>query len=303
MAKLTHYKAAADDWRLTTAGWYAPAVRKPSITIVGAGNLAQALAPALRRAGYGITAVVVRDRADSRRRGRALARKVGVRVATAGSLRSDVLWICVTDDAISPIARQMVARWSGRIALHSSGALSSDALAPLRNKGAAVASLHPMMTFVAGAAPSFAGVPFAVEGEPAAMRVARQIAKDLGGSVFSIASRAKTLYHALGAFSSPLVIATLALAERVGEAAGIPKRQVPRMIAPILRQTLRNYARAGAAKAFSGPIVRADLQTIRRHLQALRTIPGAREVYLALARSAVENLPVRDRAGLRKILK
>lgn len=278
-------------------------MRKPSIAIVGAGNLAQALAPALRRAGYRITNVVVRDRVGSRRRGSALARKVGVQVVTAGSLRSDVLWICVTDDAIGPVARRMASRWNGRVALHSSGALSSDELAPLRKTGAAVASLHPMMTFVAGAAPSFAGVPFAAEGDAAAVSVARRIAQDLGGSFFSIASRAKTLYHALGAFSSPLVIATLAMAERVGEAAGIPKQQVPRMIEPILRQTLRNYSRAGAAKAFSGPIVRADLQTVRRHLQALRQVPGAREVYLALARSAMQNLPVRDPKSLKKILK
>ncbi len=278
-------------------------MRKPSIAIVGAGNLAQALAPALRRAGYRITDVVVRDRADSRRRGRALARRVGVRLAMTAPLHSDVLWICVTDDAIGPMARRMASRWSGRVALHSSGALSSEELAPLRKQGAALASLHPMMTFVAGAALSFAGVPFAAEGDAAAVGVARRIAKDLGGSVFSIASRAKTLYHALGAFSSPLVIATLAMAERVGEAAGIPKKQVPKMIEPILRQTLRNYSRSGAARAFSGPIVRADLQTIRRHLQALRRVPGAREVYLALARSAVENLPVRDPAALRKLLK
>ena len=280
-------------------------MRKPSIAIVGAGNLARAMAPALRRAGYRITEILVRDRAESRRRGQALARRAGARIQTDDTalVRADVLWICVTDDAIGSVARELARRWKGRIALHSSGALSSDVLTPLRRKGAAVASLHPMMTFVGHGTPSLAGVPFAVEGDRAAVGVARKIAADLGGSVFSIASRGKTLYHAMGSFSSPLVIATLAMAERIGQAAGISKRQVPKVIEPILRQTLKNYSGGGAAKAFSGPIVRADLQTVRRHLQALRRIPGAREIYVALARSAVENFAVRDPRALRKILK
>jgi len=279
-------------------------VRKPSIAVVGAGNLARTLVPALHRAGYRISDVVVRDRAESLRRGSAMARRVGARVAPAGAtVNADVLWICVTDDAIGKIARELAPIWKGRVALHSSGALSSEELAPLRRKGAAVASLHPMMTFVGQGTPSLAGVPFAVEGDPAAVRVAAKIAKDLGGSVFPIARSGKTLYHAMGSFASPLIIATLAMAERIGQAAGIPKKDVPRVIESLLRRTVENYFRAGAGKAFSGPIVRADLQTVRRHLKALEKVPGAREIYLALARSAVANLPVRDRNALRKLLK
>lgn len=278
---------------------------KPTIAIVGAGNLARTLAPALRRAGYRITSIVVRERADSRRRGNALARRIGARVVSgvAAPLTSDVLWLCVTDDAISRVARELSGRWSGRCALHSSGAWSSEELAPLRRNGAAVASLHPMMTFVGQGTPSLKGVPFAVEGDAAAVRIARRIAQDLGGSVFPIRRKGKTFYHAMGSFSSPLIIALLAMAERVGEAAGIPKKDVPRVVKPLLQQTLDNYWKRGAAKAFSGPIVRADLETVRRHLKALRQVPGAREIYLALARAAVNELPVRDAAALRKILR
>jgi predicted short-subunit dehydrogenase-like oxidoreductase (DUF2520 family) len=278
-------------------------VRKPTIAIVGAGNLARALAPALRRAGYTVTDVVVRNCPDSLRRGKLLAKRAGARIVTLeeAKLDSEVLWICVTDDAIAATARVLASRWHGRVALHSSGALTADALAPWRKRGTAVASIHPMMTFVGGGTPSLADVPFAVEGDRTAVRMAGRIAKDLGGRSFAIASKSKTLYHAMGSFSSPLVIATLAMAERVGRAAGIPRRDVPKIIEPILRQTLKNYSSGGAATAFSGPIVRADIETIRKHLRALRAIPGARDAYLALARSAVENLPVRDRRALRKL--
>ncbi|MBZ5646341.1 MAG: DUF2520 domain-containing protein [Acidobacteriia bacterium] len=277
---------------------------KPTIALVGAGNLARALARALQGAGYRVTTVVARNRAESRRRARVLARQVQARVLSRqDAIPGDILWICVTDDAIASTAAELAAKWNGRIALHSSGALTSDLLTPLRRRGAAVASLHPMMTFVGRSSPSLSGISFAVEGDPAAVRVARRIARDLGGSVFDIAKEGKTLYHAMGSFSSPLLIASLAMAEQVGQAAGLPRRSIPRIMQPLLRQTLENYFRGGAARAFSGPIVRADVETVRRHLRALKKVPGARDIYLALARSALDTLPVRNRSALRKILK
>jgi predicted short-subunit dehydrogenase-like oxidoreductase (DUF2520 family) len=71
---------------------------------------------------------------------------------------------------------------------------------------------------------------------------------------------------------------------------------------PILLQTVRNYGTLGAAAGFSGPIVRGDLETVRRHLEVLRTAPIPRQVYLALARAALEYLPTKNKASLRRLL-
>ena len=277
---------------------------KPSIAIVGAGALARALGPALRRAGYPVCDIIVRSLPESRTRGSKLALATGARLSTGtpAQIDSDILWICVTDDAIAATAKSLRGRWNGNVALHSSGALTSDILAPLRRKGVHVASLHPMMTFVAASKPSLSGISFAVEGDRKAVALASRVARDLGGSVFPISKRGKTLYHAMGSFSSPLIVATLAMAERIGEAAGLPRRAVPRVLEPILRQTLDNYFRNGAGPAFSGPIVRGDIETVRRHLRELKKVPGAREIYVALARSAVKALPVRNRAAVSKLL-
>ncbi len=279
---------------------------KPSIAIVGPGNLATALSLALRKAGYRITEVVSRDLSESRARARRLARNLGARPATyAGAkLAVDVVWLCVTDDAIAPSARVLsrAINWNRKVALHSSGALTSDQLAPLRRRGASVAALHPMMTFVRGASPSMKGVSFAVEGDAAAVAVARRIARDLGGNAFPIQKRNKTLYHAFGSFSSPLMIATLAMAERVARAAGVPKASVRDAMLPITRRTFENFLLGGTAAAFSGPINRGDVRTVARHLRALRKVRGAREIYLALALSVLDTLPVKNRAELRKVL-
>ena len=282
--------------------------RKPRVAIVGAGNLATAIAVWLRRSGYEIEAVIARSRAPSvsMKRARHLAHEGGTRVWTGppATLHADVIWFCVADAEIARAANVLAEKieWQGRVALHSSGVLSSDELAPLRDRGAAVASVHPLMTFVRGSRPRLAGVPFALEGDAAAVRLARRMVKDLGGKAHAIRKEDKAAYHAWGTFASPLFTALLATTEDVAAAAGVSSKDARRRMIPILRQTLENYAAFGAPDGFSGPIVRGDIETVRRHLDVLRKLPEARAVYLALARAALKNLPAKNKNALRKLL-
>lgn len=208
-------------------------------------------------------------------------------------LSADVVWICVPDREIVKVANEFsrIGDWHGKIAVHASGALPASALSKLKDRGASIASAHPLNTFVAKTKPDLTGVPFALEGEGVAVRVIGRIVCDLNGgaNVFTIAAKQKALYHAMGAFASPLLVALLANAEAVGKAAGVkdPKRALTK----ILRTTLHNYLEHGAAASFSGPIVRGDSATVRKHLKELRSLPRARAVYKALTESALELLP------------
>lgn len=294
---------------------------RPRITIVGAGNLGAALAISLHEAGYVIDQVVFRNSGTSRRKARALAKRVGAQAVAIAwvKIAADLVWFCVPDDAIAEVARGLAAKaeWKGRIALHSSGALTSDELAVLRRCGAQVASVHPMMTFVpgssqtsssqtsssqAGSRPSLAGVPFAIEGDAAAVRASRAIVRELGGKAYAIRRQDKVAYHAWGTFASPLLTALLATTEHVAAAAGVNRREAKQRVLPILQQTLANYAALDAAGAFSGPIVRGDVETIRRHMRALRKISVAAEAYAALAKAAVRYLPGKRKRLVRELL-
>jgi predicted short-subunit dehydrogenase-like oxidoreductase (DUF2520 family) len=277
-----------------------------SVTLVGAGNLAQAIGPALRSAGYRVEQVVARNNPESMKRARALAKRLGASVTRLDKFvpASDLIWLCHTDDALAQTAK-ILARsdgWRGKIVFHSSGALTSDVLAPLRRAGARVASLHPMMTFVPGTKPKMPAVPFSVEGDKEAIAAAKQIVGALGAEVFELKKSAKVLYHALGSFSSPLVVAALVTAERVGQAAGLTLSQTRKVMAPILQQTLQNYLTGGPSAAFSGPIKRGDLETIQRHVRDLRKVPLALDVYKALVRSALRDLPSKNKKELLALL-
>jgi len=278
---------------------------KPSIAIVGAGNLGTALALALREAGYRIESVIARSHGKSLTRARRLSKQVSSRVVLgAEGVKARVLWLCVPDSEIARVAKSLAERFEGkgRIVLHSSGALGSETLEPLRRKGLAVASVHPLMTFVRGSRPSLGGVSFAMEGDAAAVRAARGIVRDLGGEPYAISRKEKNAYHAWGTFASPLLTALLATTEHVAELAGVTKKAARQRMLPILLQTVRNYGTVGAAAGFSGPIVRGDVETVRRHLAVLRKAPVPRHVYVALARAALKYLPAKNKKMLNSLL-
>jgi predicted short-subunit dehydrogenase-like oxidoreductase (DUF2520 family) len=282
--------------------------KKLEIAIVGPGRLGTALAGALEEAGYSIEEIVSRDRANSLGRARRLAKKLGSQAATINraELSAGVIWICVGDSAIRDCAESLAQSrpdiWKGKVVFHSSGALASDELKSLRKRGALVASVHPMMSFVHAAKPALAGVTFALEGDAGAVRTARAIVRKLKGNCIEIAKKDKALYHAWGGFASPLIVAELATADLIARKIGIVPDMARKTLAPILRQTIENYIEHGPAAAFSGPIIRGDVGTVRRHLDALKSVPQAREVYVMLARAAVRELPAGKRAELKELL-
>ena len=269
---------------------------------------------ALRDAGFAITEIIARDLPQSRQRALTLATGVGARAVTVRSAAFDaaLLWFCVPDGEIRNaawllsdhlLARTMIPMKVGiRFALHSSGALAAGELAPLRTAGVAVASVHPLMTFVAGAQPSLAGVPFALEGDAPATKLARRIVRDLGGESFLLPARRKAAYHAWATMTSPLLVAYLVTLEEAARAAGFSREVARRMSLPIIRQTVANYASLGPDSSFSGPFIRGDAKTVEKHLALLEKNASVRAVYGALARAALVQLPVKNREELRRLL-
>jgi len=263
----------------------------------------------LTESGYTIEEIIVKEDLVRKRArvfsARKLARRVGAQVSNlqTSRLTADVVWFSVPDAEITKAAAGFSQRdWRCKLAFHSSGVLTSDALAPLKKRGAKLASVHPLMTFVAGSIPDLGGVTFAIEGDVAATRAACEIVRDLGGDAMRLRKKHKSAYHAFATIICPHLVSLLAASEEVALQAGMSKRESRRRMMPIIRQTLENYLQLGPAAAFSGPIVRGDVETIRLHLRTLSKIPEAKNVYAGLARAALEYLPARRKRELRKLL-
>ena len=276
---------------------------KPSIAIIGPGALGSSLALALHRQNFRVVELVTRD--VGKPPARKLARKVSARLSSLNSaeLTADIVWICVPDDVIAPLTSSLRTRsWKGKIVLHASGALTADVHQPLKSRGAAIASAHPMMSFVRATQTSFEDVWFALEGDRRAVTTARKLVSALDAKSFPISADLKPLYHLFGGFLSPFLVTVLSAAEQVGRKAGVPSRQLPQIMRPIVIRTLENYFKKGAATSFSGPLVRGDVETIRKHVLAVKRLPE-RELYRALVREATRTLPVKRAKEILAVVK
>ena len=217
---------------------------------------------------------------------------------------ADIIWLCVPDAAIAKVARRRAKQdLSGKIVLHSSGALSSEILAPARGAGAAIASVHPMMSFPTRTPVALAEVPFAVEAEGSTRRILNNLVRRLGGRPFAVGAQYKALYHALGVLASPLLVSHLAAAQEAALQAGFSPRKARELIEPIVRSTVENFFARGAGKSFSGPFARGDAETIRLHLQALKPHPMVAGVYRSLALYALDALPAPGKRRVRRLLR
>jgi predicted short-subunit dehydrogenase-like oxidoreductase (DUF2520 family) len=280
-------------------------VNEPRISIVGLGRLGNALARQLHDAGYTVCEVIAHNRVSPQ--ARRLADLLGASATTlhAAKLAGNLVWFCVPDSGIAATAAQLAFHdWQGKIAFHSSAVLGSDSLVRLKEGGARVASVHPLMTFVRGSVPNLSHVPFAIEGDRVAVRAARLVAGRLGGRPVTIRKQDKAAYHLFATLICPLLVSLLAVSEKAATRAGVSPAEARIRMLPILRQTISNYGLVGVDRAFTGPFVRGDVETVRLHLKTLaRSSAAVKAVYVSLAEAALENLPHRRRNEIRSVLR
>jgi predicted short-subunit dehydrogenase-like oxidoreductase (DUF2520 family) len=207
---------------------------------------------------------------------------------------ASVVLITTSDSAIAEVARGLAQQgkgreaWRGKVVLHTCGSLPSAVLDPLKLRGAAIGSLHPFQTVPSRQAGvrNLRGCYWALEGDRRALRVARSWVKRWDGVAFLVRPREKTLYHLSAFIVCPTVVTLMAQAASLLKQAGVPSRISRPMLRQFVAETARNFADLGARRALTGPAVRGDWATIRRHLTALRrAAPEFQPVYRSLLKA------------------
>ena len=264
-----------------------------TLAIVGAGRVGRALARRLRELGWKIGVVVTTSEASSRRAVRFIGAGKPHGGLTRHVLLSHVILIATPDDAVSGVARELARMGGeelrGKVVLHTSGAQDSRVLAPVNEFGAASGSMHPLQTFSGVGVSDLTGKVFAVEGDVAAVRAARQIARALGGSPVQIGAGKKVLYHAAAALAAGHVLALVEAATQLLVSVGIKRSEATRALLPLTRQVLDNFEHVGPHAAWTGPLARGDYRVVESHLRALSD--SRQEV--ALAYDALNRLAAR----------
>jgi predicted short-subunit dehydrogenase-like oxidoreductase (DUF2520 family) len=263
------------------------------VAVIGTGRLGASLVRALPAPAFEIAALYDKNRAAAvrcrRRSGRGRVMKSAVEAARA----AEVILLCVPDADINAAANELgrtALNWKGKIVLHTSGALSSKALAPLGRAGAATGSFHPAQSFAGPDAPPsrFRGASFAVEGAPKAVAFGRSLALSLGGRPFRLRAEDKPLYHAACSMASNLLVPLFDLACGLLEETGLKAQAAVKILLPLVEGTVRNLENPDRRAALTGPIARGDADTLKLHLDILRRHPVPGQVYRILGRRALE---------------
>jgi predicted short-subunit dehydrogenase-like oxidoreductase (DUF2520 family) len=283
---------------------------KPRLGFIGAGRVGSVLALALNKAGYPVVAVASR-RFES---AQSLAGRIdgcdAVHSPQTVVDRADLVFVTTPDDAIRGVAQSLPWR-DGVAVVHTSGAETRDALRIAAARGATTASLHPLQTF-AGVDQGLAVLPgtvFAVEAEGDLKDTLLTLVTDLQGTPIELRSEDKVLYHAAAVLASNYVVTLMKLASDLWLRIGQERSAAVPALLPLLRGVVANLDALGLPAALTGPIARGDVETVRRHLDAIaaaapETLPAYRELALqtipvALARGGLSDTAA---AGLRELL-
>lgn len=279
---------------------------KPAISIIGPGRLGTTLAVGLAKQGYSIRSLVARRLQSARKAAAALPDKPVALAATRISSipLSDLFLISVPDDQIAKVAAKLSSLNFDHkpVALHTSGALSSEVLSSLRIKGWSTGSIHPLIS-VSDPQTSIEGAFWSVEGDARAVRLAKTIVRNLGGTSFSIPSAEKPLYHAAAVMTSGNVVALFDVALEMLVQSGLTRKTARRILQPLLASTVHNLETKDPAQALTGTFARGDVETVKRHLAALKKhkLTDALELYCSLGKRSLK--VTKKQARITRILK
>jgi len=271
------------------------------IGIVGAGRAGGALALALAAAGWPVVAVASRTPARAAWLAAALPGAAVVASAQAVADAADLVVLTVPDAAIGPVAAGVAWR-PGQAVVHTSGVESLGPLAPARDAGALVGSLHPLQTF--GPAPAadprapFVGITCALEGDAALLPRLEAIVAALGARSLRLPPEAKPLYHAAAVVASNYLVTLLHLAAGLWDVLGVDEQTAIGALLPLVRGAVENVAAHGPGPALTGPIARGDAATVAKHLAAIAAArPDSLPAYRALARATLALAQAEGRVG------
>jgi predicted short-subunit dehydrogenase-like oxidoreductase (DUF2520 family) len=260
------------------------------VGVIGTGRVGAVLGAALARAGHRVVAASGVSR-ESRERAARLLPGVPLLPADQVVAAADLVLIAVPDDILRGLVAGLASTdaWTkGQLVAHTSGAHGIGVLDPAAARGVVALALHPAMTF-AGRPEDLdrlAGASFGVTAEPQLRAVAEALVLELGAEPVWVPEAARALYHAALAIGSNYLVTLVNESVELLADAGV---EAPaQLLAPLLSAALDNALRLGDA-ALTGPIARADIDTVSLHVKTLlREAPDALATYTALGRRTVE---------------
>lgn len=256
---------------------------KFKIAILGAGNVAWHLAPALEDVGHEITEVYARDIEK--------AAQITERVYSAepkddldfSESKAQIFILAVKDSAISELADAIILPEES-ILIHTSGAMSLNILGYSSASHSGI--MYPLQSFTKGRKMDLDEVPFLLEAEDQeTLQKLKILAKSLSPLVYVIRSKDRMAIHVAAVFASNFTNHMLRISEEVMRRQGLDFE----MLKPLIIETLSKSLQIGAKNAQTGPAIREDYETMEEHHQFLNYNEQVAEIYRLISQDIIDS--------------
>lgn len=221
---------------------------------------------------------------------------------------SDALFLTVPDGAIEDVWNSIKTySLTGKFICHCSGVMTSAVFSEIDQMGAFGYSIHPLFA-VNSKLQSYQEISqafFTIEGSEKHIGYWKDFFENLGNPVRLIRADQKVLYHSAAVFVSNLVTGLFETGVDLLMACGFDRESGETALKPLFMNNCLSVSRLGVVDALTGPVERADIKTIEKHLNVLPE--REREIYIrlseVLAGVAKQKHPERDYDVLMQYLK
>jgi predicted short-subunit dehydrogenase-like oxidoreductase (DUF2520 family) len=254
-----------------------PEIRK--VVILGAGRLAVNFSMAVRKKGYEIVEVYNRTPA----KGIVLARKLKASYISEPEMITpfaDLYLVVISDAAIPQILKRL--KIGNKLIVHTSGSVGMEVLEDVSPN---IGVIYPPQTFTAGRLLSFRTVPLCIEANSGVnLQRIRTFAETLSKKVYVINSDQRKVLHLSAVFASNFTNFMIAVSQQLLLENGLDFG----ILGPIIRQTAANAASGDVFGKQTGPAIREDRETLRKHRKLLENHPGYQEIYDIITRHIIK---------------
>lgn len=251
------------------------------ISFIGSGRVAWHLAPAMENCGVAVGEVYSRksENADYLiKRLYNAAKKTNLDFT--GS-QSDLFIICIADDAIEEIAREIILPDNASL-IHTSGSVSMDILS--YSAATSLGVFYPLQTFSKDQKIDFRSIPVLIEASDKAIQdKLSALAKAMSKKVVQANSNDRKIIHLAAVFASNFTNHMLTKAKYILES----NQYDYELLKPLIAETLNKSLRMGPEAAQTGPAKRQDLAILEQHMELLED-DSIREIYRLISQDIID---------------
>lgn len=237
------------------------------------------LAPVLEEAGLIVTEVYSRQRKHAQQLADRLYGTDAQTQLDFSKSEAELFILAVSDDAIKEVAEQLVLPEEATV-VHTSGSQPVAILDRVPTDRTGV--FYPLQTFSRHRLPDFRTIPICLESDDSAvLNQLTKLAKKISGHVALVSSAERQVLHVAAVLANNFTNHLWHMAETLTEAHHID----PSLLHALMEETVLKALESSPAEAQTGPAIRGDETTIRRHLKQLKAFdPEYAKVYRLLTK-------------------